>query len=112
MASCADQIGQLKDLIWTSLKFRRPCGTEFGNGVLTQAPKLCLGGSTVFTASAPAALQAKIHFSFIRVMVDAPYQEAARRMGLVLTIGDGAWVNRIIARWENSGRPGIREYAS
>ena len=36
------------------------------------------------------ALQAKIHFSFIRVMVDAPYQEAARRMGLALAIGDGA----------------------
>jgi hypothetical protein len=26
-----------KTLIWTRLKFSRPCGTEFGNGVLTLA---------------------------------------------------------------------------
>jgi hypothetical protein len=31
-ASCTVQIGQLKNLIWTSLKFSRPCGTEFGMG--------------------------------------------------------------------------------
>jgi hypothetical protein len=28
------KLASLKNLIWTGLKFRRPCGTEFGNKVL------------------------------------------------------------------------------
>jgi hypothetical protein len=31
-ASGAAKVGHLKNLIWTSLKFSRPCGTYFGNG--------------------------------------------------------------------------------
>ena len=45
----------LSNLIWTGLKFSRPCGTHFGNGVLTHAPGAgrnwpLLGGSQVSNA--------------------------------------------------------------
>jgi hypothetical protein len=39
-ASGAVQIGQLKNLIWTGLKFSRPCGLDFVMVVLTQTLKL------------------------------------------------------------------------
>jgi hypothetical protein len=44
-------------------------------------------------------------------IIDGPDQEAVLRMGLVFTISDENWMNQIIARWQNLGRPKIRDYA-
>jgi hypothetical protein len=44
-------------------------------------------------------------------IIDGPDQEAVLRLGLELTIGDGDWGEQIMARWNNSGRTRIRDYA-
>ena len=44
-------------------------------------------------------------------IVDGPDQEAVLRLGLELTIGFSEWGKQIMARWNNSGWPKLRDYA-
>jgi hypothetical protein len=44
-------------------------------------------------------------------IVDGPDQDAVLRLGLELTIGFSYWGEQIMARWNSSGRPKIRDYA-
>lgn len=61
------------------------------------------------TAGRPQAL-ADIK-AVAEAIIDGPDQGAVLRMGLAFIFGDGDWTEQIIARWENLGRPRIREHA-
>ncbi len=44
-------------------------------------------------------------------LIDGPDQDAVLRMGLAFATIDTDWIQQMVARWENLGRPPIREFA-